>query len=279
MTPILICTDLDRTLLPNGPQPESPAARRLFRQIAARPEVRIAYVSGRDRGRVERAIADWDLPLPEVAATDVGTRIYSVGRDADWAPWPEWEREIDADWHGRTAAEIAEAMADIPGLVLQSPEHQGPHKISFTAPADCDVAAVTALAARRAAALGITAEIGWSVDETVPIGLLDVLPRSATKRGAVAHLMRRLGFSPARTLFAGDSGNDLPVLAGPFLSVLVANATDEVRAEATRLAGAAGNRDSLYPARGGFLGMNGAYAAGILEGLAHFFPETLDWMA
>ena len=31
MRPLLLCTDLDRTLLPNGTAPESPRARALFR--------------------------------------------------------------------------------------------------------------------------------------------------------------------------------------------------------------------------------------------------------
>ena len=44
---ILICTDLDRTLLPNGNQPESPDARRRFACFAAREEVRLAYVTVR----------------------------------------------------------------------------------------------------------------------------------------------------------------------------------------------------------------------------------------
>jgi hypothetical protein len=37
--------------------------------------------------------------------------------------------------------------------------------------------------------------------------------------------------------------------------------------------------DTLYCARGGFLGMNGNYCAGVLEGLAHYIPETREWMA
>ena len=36
---ILICTDLDRTLLPNGKQPESPGARAAFTRLVSRPEV------------------------------------------------------------------------------------------------------------------------------------------------------------------------------------------------------------------------------------------------
>jgi hypothetical protein len=39
-----------------------------------------------------------------------------------------------------------------------------------------------------------------------------------------------------------------------------------------------GHRDTLYLAQGSFLGMNGNYAAGVLEGLAHFFPETAAWL-
>ena len=39
MRNILLCSDLDRTLIPNGTQPESPQARPLLRSLAARPEL------------------------------------------------------------------------------------------------------------------------------------------------------------------------------------------------------------------------------------------------
>ena len=39
---LLLCTDLDRTVLPNGPQSESQGARTLFAALAARPEVTLA---------------------------------------------------------------------------------------------------------------------------------------------------------------------------------------------------------------------------------------------
>ncbi len=61
---LLICTDLDRTLIPNGPQPESPGARRRFAILAERPEVTLAYVSGRHRALVEDAITTYRLPTP-----------------------------------------------------------------------------------------------------------------------------------------------------------------------------------------------------------------------
>ena len=74
---LLVCTDLDRTLLPNGPQPESPRARRLFHRLAERPEVTIAYVTGRDRQLLLDAISSYDLPWPDYAVGDVGANIAS----------------------------------------------------------------------------------------------------------------------------------------------------------------------------------------------------------
>ena len=53
---LLICTDLDRTLIPNGTQPESSGARDHFATLVDRPEVTLAYVSGRHRALVKAAI-------------------------------------------------------------------------------------------------------------------------------------------------------------------------------------------------------------------------------
>lgn len=277
--PILLCCDLDRTLIPNGPQPASPEALPRFRRIAARPEVTLAYVTGRSRDLVERAIQRWQLPLPDIAATDVGSAIHDVGATAAWTPWHDWHDRIAQDWHGRSPAELAAALTGIAALTPQADDRQTPLKLCYTAPPDTGADALRQAVAERLNALDIEAGIIWSIDETIPLGLLDIVPRSATKQGAVDFIRQRLGFTERRTLFAGDSGNDLPALIGPFCSVLVANATDDVRKAAIRHATANGNGGTLYLAHGGFLGMNGAYAAGVLEGLAHFFPESVAWMA
>ena len=93
------------------------------------------------------------------------------------------------------------------------------------------------------------------------------LVADAGKLGAIQHLLRHTGIQRECTLFAGDSGNDLDVLASWIPAVLVANATAEVRAEAIERSESQGTRERLYLARGGNEGMNGNYAAGILEGL------------
>lgn len=90
--------------------------------------------------------------------------------------------------------------------------------------------------------------------------------------------MRLHGFCYENTVFCGDSGNDLEVLASPIPAVLVANAQPVVREFALQRAHALGCEQQLYIAKGGFKGMNGNYSAGMLEGIAHYHPNTLAWM-
>jgi len=274
---ILICTDLDRTLLPNGHQPVSPEAQERFARLADHPEVALAYVSGRYRGLVEAAIEEYGIPIPDYVVGDVGTSIYTVA-DRDWTLWAAWAEAIGPDWAGLSHQSLHQMFADLPDLSLQEPHKQGPLKLSYYAPADLDRATLDTMESRLKAC-DIQARLIWSVDETVPVGLVDLLPFSASKLHAIEFLVAEKDFSPGRVIFAGDSGNDLPVLTSPLQAVLVANATDEMRAEALEEARRKGTLDTLYLARGGFLGMNGNYSGGILEGLAHYLPETAEWMA
>jgi hypothetical protein len=90
--------------------------------------------------------------------------------------------------------------------------------------------------------------------------------------------MQQKGFDVRETVFAGDSGNDLPVLASAVPAVLVANASEEVREAAVRQALANGYPEALYVARGTLPGMNGNYTAGVLEGVLHYIPEAARWL-
>ncbi|EGV17832.1 HAD-IIB family hydrolase [Thiocapsa marina] len=272
MKPLLLCTDLDRTLIPNGAEPESPDARPRFRDFVSQPEVTLAYVTGRHQGLVREAIAEYDLPVPDVVIGDVGTSIFEV-TTREWTPLADWQKEIGRDWGGIGRERLAERFADLEILRLQEPEKQAPFKLSYYAPVDADSGALKSELEARLSQLGVNASLIWSIDEAADMGLLDVLPAGATKYHAVDFLMHRLGRDETTTLFAGDSGNDLEVLISPIPSVLVANGHPEVRTQALRLAAANGQADRLYCARGGWSGMNGNYSAGILEGIAHFRPD------
>lgn len=272
-SPILLCSDLDRTLLPNGLQPESPQARPLLRRLAEHPDLTLVYVSGRHLGLIEQAMTEYALPVPAFAVGDVGTSIYR-SIQGDWRLWGQWSQHIAADWAGHIGDDLAHLFTDIESIALQEPEKQNRFKLSYYASATLDHAALIAEMQARLQAQSVRASLVWSVDETSATGLLDVLPAAATKLGAVRFLMTELGIDDSQVLFAGDSGNDLPVLVSGLPAVLVANATSEVRAEALHHAS-----DKLYCAQGGFLGMNGNYAAGVLEGLAHFYPHLGAWLS
>lgn len=278
MTPsLLLCTDLDRTLLPNGEPEESPLARPLFRKLVERPDVTLAYVSGRHLGLLQDAIREYDLPRPDYAIGDVGTTLYKTDDDR-WTATPEWSQEIAPDWAGLTRDELAEALADLPGLRLQEREKQNTFKLSYYAPANIDVQALRSQACNRLARLGVAASLIWSVDDLTGEGLFDILPERATKLHAIEFLARLLGVSSQNMLFSGDSGNDLPVVASEIPSVLVNNARPEVKREALEQAEATGQSSRLYLAQGGAFGMNGNYAAGIIEGVTHFHPEYTEWL-
>ncbi|MCB1724692.1 MAG: HAD-IIB family hydrolase [Chromatiaceae bacterium] len=275
---LLICTDLDRTLIPNGPQPESPGARERFYRLAQLPQVTLTYVSGRHRALVQQAIANYRLPPPDFVIGDVGTTIYHVGGALDWQRQTDWEEQIARDWAGHSRADIKSLLVDLPALRMQESSKQNAYKLSYYVPLHYDQAALSKRIRERLDAHGIAARQIWSVDEPAGVGMLDVTPASASKYHAIMALMQMLEFDASDTLFCGDSGNDLEVLVSPLRAVLVANARDKMRDETLRLAQLGGNADRLYIARGGYQGMNGNYSAGMLEGIAHYFPLVEQWL-
>ena len=198
------------------------------------------------------------------------------------ATFPRTRRDAQRDTpvrqEGLVASRAPRAVFDVAELRLQEPAKQNLHKLSYYLPLYADTQALSTDIRQRLEASGVNASLVWSIDEPNGVGLLDVLPARADKRHAVSFLMQRNGYSLAETVFAGDSGNDLPVLVSEIPAVLVANASEAVRREALSQAAALGNPAALYLAHGGCLGMNGNYAAGVLEGVVHYNPAAADWL-
>jgi sucrose-6-phosphatase len=290
MTQLLLCTDLDRTLIPNGDRQESENARRRFAEVACRPEITLVYVSGRDRNLVEKAIAEFAIPEPGWVIGDVGSSLYQLqpnhraGGQSDHAGKPSWlfsrawQEEISLDWPGFARKQIAETLKDFGELVPQEPERQGSYKLSYYLPIGFELEKLRNKITEKHEERGVHSCLIYSVDPQTQQGLLDVMPLRATKLHAVEFLMKQLGITAANTVFAGDSGNDMPILTSSVPSVLVANADPDIIEEARSCSIEKGTSEFLYLAKGNFLGMNGNYSAGILEGLAHYHPETKGWI-
>lgn len=272
MTRLLLCTDLDRTLIPNGSQPESPQARALFAKLADSKGLTLAYVSGRHQALIQQAIHDFELPTPDFAIADVGASIYQV-IGTEWQRWLAWDAHIAPAWAGANHNDLRGLLSGIAVLTLQESEKQAIHKLSYYAPIHTHTTDLLAQIEALFKRSGIQVHLIWSIDEATQQGLLDILPASANKLHAIKFLMAAQGFECDQTIFAGDSGNDLDVLTSVIPSVLVANADADIKARVATVAAA-----KLYLAKGDFLGMNGNYCAGILEGVAHFHPDIDGWL-
>ena len=270
--PLLICTDLDRTLIPNGEQPESPEVRPLFRQLVSNSEITLAYVTGRDKTLVQEAIAEYELPIPDFVIADVGSTIYEI-KNNQWLRLTDWDNQISIDWQYKTQADLVKFFTDFDHIKLQEITKQGLHKLSYYVSLEAELEPIIIIIRSKLETEKIQANIIWSIDEKAQIGLLDILPISANKYHAITYLMKTQNFTLDNTIFSGDSGNDLDVLMSPIKSILVANAHLEVKETIQSEIEQTGLKDSIYIAQGKSSKLNGNYSAGILEGIFHYFPD------
>ena len=275
---LLICTDLDRTLIPNGTADESPTAREMFQQLVSRPDVSLAYVTGRDLESIQQAIAEYSLPAPNYAIADVGASIFTH-TDGEWTRIEDWDSQSANYCTKDRWSELDGLFDDLDCLELQEPSKQGLYKLSYYVPGEVNSTTLMVKLKTRLKWEEVQAKVIWSTDEHQKLGLVDILPANADKCLALEFLIDRYKFNRDRTLFAGVSANDTAVMASAIPAVLVANAGAEVKQLAYRRARESRNLEALYIARGASLGMNGNYGAGILEGVIHFFPEARAWIS
>ncbi len=269
---LLLCTDMDRTVIPNGSQPETPGSREWFLRLCQDQRICLVYVTGRDKRLVKQALAEYQLPVPDFAITDVGSMIYQIN-DAIWEPVALWQQEIAEAWHGFGPTDIARQLTGIRGLNLQEEDKQKPFKLSYYCDLVFSSADVLDAMAARLKTLGIAANLIWSVDEIAKVGLVDVLPENADKFHALNFLASYLGYDEPELLFAGDSGNDLSVLNSSISSILVANGHPDVHEAALAAVAANGYREGLFIAGPDHWPGNGNYCSGVLQGVFHFYPE------
>lgn len=269
---ILLCTDMDRTVIPNGEQSENPHARERFRQLAEFSNVQLVYVTGRHLQLLEDAVAKYDLPAPDYAITDVGSKIYGQ-KSGKWSLLGEWQEHIATDWNGKSHADIVAALGTFTDLELQEDHKQSEFKLSYYLPLNLDHDVICNKISTELEKLSVSASVVFSIDEPAGCGLVDVLPKHATKLHAILFLQKTLGYNTEELIFAGDSGNDLLVLGSHIQSVLVANASQEVREEALQLALENNTSDALFLAKNDSDSCNGNYASGVVQGVVHYIPE------
>ncbi|MDR5171990.1 HAD-IIB family hydrolase [Methylobacillus flagellatus] len=239
-----LISDIDNTLLGD---------RRSLRQLVnwlkeRKGKFAFGIATGRTIDSAVDILKQWQVPVPEVLITSVGSEIHYGAR---LIPDTGWANHIRHKWR-RDALE--EAMKEFPGLTLQAQENQREFKLSYIA--DPDKMLPVEEINRRLRDQQLFAQLIYSHNE-----FLDLLPIRASKGHAIRYLAYKWGVPVRHFLVAGDSGNDHEMLVGDTLGVVVGNHSEEL----DKLRG----MEQVYFAQG-------RYAAGILEGIAHYRFDEIE---
>ncbi len=233
----LIITDLDNTL--TGDE-ESLAT--FVDMIRSNEHVGFGIATGRRLDSAMQLIEQLGLPRPDVIDTDAGTQLH-YGESL--TPDRSWRKAIGYAWK---PDEIREVLDEVPGLFAQASQNQSEFKISYEV--DTKISPTVATIKKILREAGLRAKVVWS------LGMyLDILPVRGGSEMSMRHLLWKWGFAPEHVLVAGDSGNDIGMLLGRTLGVVVGNHSPELN----RLR----NHPRVYFAEA-------THAAGILEGIAYY---------
>jgi HAD superfamily hydrolase (TIGR01484 family) len=236
---LVLATDLDGTFL-GGPEEDR---AQFYRWIEAnRERVGLIFVTGRDPGFISDLTRRRGVPRPDFAIADVGTTIAAVTHDHHLAPVEALEAEIAEAW-GNANGIVEASLHGVRGLKMQSSGFR--YRVSY----DMDPETF------EPRALDIVAELGH--DALISANrFFDVLPKGVSKGPSLLRLLAHLGVENERCLCAGDTVNDLSMLALGLPAVAVGGSEPAL---IEKLKG----RDHVHFARA-------PGTAGIAEAILHF---------
>lgn len=234
---ILVC-DIDNTLIGN----ETALKSLLAKLERSRRHIGFGVATGRRIESAKVILKKWGIPMPDFFITSVGCEIhygYNLVEDKIW------KRHIDYRWNPQA---VCKATVNIPGLKLQPTIEQREYKVSYFY--DPQVAPTVRKIVQHLRQQDIHVNAIYSHQS-----YLDFLPVRASKGAALRYFADKWGIAVEHILVAGDSGNDLEMLSGETLGVIVGNYSPELR----KLRG----REGIYFA-------DGHYAQGIIDGINYY---------
>ena len=266
----VLATDLDGTLIPLEGVIENREDLQRLKTLLVDRDICIIFVTGRHIESVQAAIAQYDLPVPKFIIADVGSSIYrrsntNASQDARWEHLPEYQSLLDVKLNEQQRAEMQEIACRQSGVRLQESEKQGRHKLSFYVDA-AELKNVGDLISKAVSKHGSQFSMICSIDPFNGDGLIDILPAGVSKAFALNWLLEQEKVTSSEAVFAGDSGNDYAAMVGGFHSIVVGNASEDLRAKVVDFFKPGNCGTDLHCARG-------EATSGVLEGLNYFVAK------
>jgi sucrose-phosphate synthase len=235
----LIVSDIDNTLIGDD------EALKEFIELLESTESKIGFAvaTGRSIDSAVGILKEYNIPFPDIIISSVGSEIYYNYR-GQLIYSTGWHAHIRYQWN---RGKIKKVLGKLEFLQYQDEENQREFKLSYLMESNPKLLeeVKTALIKNK-----IKANVIYSLGE-----LLDILPCRASKGKAIRYLSYRWNIPFENILVAGDSGNDIEMLKGDLLAVVVANHSSEL--EPLK------DQNRIY-----FAKRNNA--GGIIEGINHY---------
>jgi trehalose 6-phosphate phosphatase len=194
--PLVLMLDVDGTLAPIAPRPEAaavpPATQRVVAALAARPDVRVALVSGRAAADARRMVGV--------------SNLWVVGNHGAETVGPDGELSVDpqvAPYRmpvAQAVRKLSTLVAPVPGVLVEDK--------TWTLSIHYRLADPAVVPRLRATVDSVAADLGLRVSEGKQV--LELRPPVHVNKGtAVLQLARQLGgVGEGGVLFAGDDTTD-----------------------------------------------------------------------
>ncbi|MBK7630484.1 MAG: HAD-IIB family hydrolase [Ignavibacteriales bacterium] len=235
----LIVTDIDYTLI--GDDLALNDFKKTIKNMS--PKIGFGVATGRAIESAVEIIKKNNISVPDFFITSVGSEIYYNYKD-ELIYSKGWDAHISHQWQKE---KIVELLTKFSFLKYQEKQNQRKFKISYyTNDNKKNLNKVRELLLRNKIKCNLIFSHGQ---------FLDILPYRASKGKAIRYLAYRWNIPFEKILVAGDSGNDMEMLKGDLLGVVVANYSPELEA-------LKGSRRIYFSDK--------RFAAGISDGINHY---------
>jgi len=241
----LIITDIDYTLI--GDDHSLADFNYMLKQMSAK--IGFGVATGRVIESAVEVIKKNKIPMPDFFITSVGSVIYYNYKD-ELIYSTGWDAHISHLWQ---RDKIVNLLLKVNFLQYQEKQNQKKYKICYYTQNDPkNIQKVRELLIDNKIKCNLIFSHGQ---------FLDILPYRASKGKAIRYLAYRWNIPFEKILVAGDSGNDMEMLKGDLLGVVVANYSPE-------LEDLKGSRRIYFSDK--------KFAAGIKDGIRHYNFMNLE---